>query len=263
VFAYENRQAINEKFAEFLTNVHDKLLENGVNIEKFQPYVAALFPPGDCIPKLPTNLTKVFEAITHHGLWDCFHYSPLVQIVRKFGANDPQMEAWIQKYMKDLKAYTIVADCVESNSAKNDPRYNCPVEWKTNFVDHSLQHLTNVWKMFSVQYLGPDSPPTALLDRVRKGCMLVTWIVPSYLIPQLIERVKVDTEFFQRNRILRVTVRDKVVYEEKEPEGVIDVSSIYPTLVTIPILFDMKLCVDFPLRIQAEYLCSLNSHKQQ
>jgi len=170
------------------------------------------------------------------GLWDNFHYSPLVRIVNKFGAADPELEAWIKNYKKDLKAYTIVAsieDYIESDldtctdqsqedRAKHDPHYNCPVEWKAKFVDHSLQHLTDVWEVFSDRYLVPDSPPTALLDRVRKGCVSVTWLVPSYLIPQLVERVKMDAKFFQIFRILKVTVRDKTVYEETT-----DVSSKY------------------------------------
>ena len=97
---------------------------------------------------------------------------------------------------------------------KYDPRYNCPVEWKVEFVDHSLQYLADVWTMFSDRYLLPDSPPTALLDRVRKGCVSVTWLIPSYLIPQLVERVKIDTEFFQMVHILKVTVRGETVYEK-------------------------------------------------
>ena len=227
-FAFENRQAINRKFADFLTNVCNKMLKNGVDIEMFRFFIAALFPPGHCIPPLPTNLTEVFGAITHHGLWDSLHYSPLVRIVRKFGDGDSEMEAWIENYKKDLKAYTIVAsieDCIESDldactdqsrvdSAKYDPRYNFPVEWKSDFVDHSLQHLTDVWEMFSDHYLVPDSPPTALLDRVRKDCGLVTWLVPSYLIPQLVKTAKEDTKFFQKHRILKVTVGGEVVYEE-------------------------------------------------
>jgi len=241
VFAFENRQAINEKFAVFQMNVCNKMLKNGVNTREFRFFVAALFPPGDCIPQSPTNLTEVFEAITHHRLWDCLHYSPLVRIVRNFGASDPEMKAWIQNYKKDLKAYTIVAsieDCIDSNldtctdqlrvdCAKYDPRYNCPVEWKTNFVDHSLQHLADVWEMFSDRYLLPDSPPTALLDRVRKGCVSVTWLVPSYLIPQLIKRVKIDTEFFQKHCILKVTVGGEIVYEEEVGKEAIEVSYCY------------------------------------
>ena len=216
------------------------MVEKGVNIETFQLFVVALFPPGDCVPQSPTNVTKVCEAITHHGLWDSLHHSPLVRIVRRFGAGDPEMEAYVRDYKKDLKAYTIVAsieDCIECylytctdqsrvDSAKCDLRYNCPVEWKTDFIEHSLQHLTEVWEMFSARYLGPDSPPTALIDRVRQGCLSVTWLVPSYLIPQLIKRAKSDTEFFPKHRILKVTVGDEVVYKEEKPEDTTEVSPL-------------------------------------
>ena len=246
VFAYENRQAIKVKFANLLTNVRGKMSNMGVDIEEFLLFVVALFHPGECIPPSPTNLSKVFEAITRHGLWDYSHYSPLVRIVEKFGAGDPEMKSWIKEYKKDLKAYAIVArieDYIESDldtcadqsredSAKYDSRYNCPVEWKTHFVDHSLQHLTNVWDMFSDQYLVPDSPPTALLDRVRKGCVSVTWLVPSYLIPRLVERVKIDTMFFNKFHIVKVTVRGETVYEKTT-----HVSSIFPKI-NMPTLFD-------------------------
>ena len=225
-FADENRKAINNKFANLLTNVQQKMSKMSIDIKEFLLFVIALFPPGECIPPSPTNLSNVFEAITRNGLWNYFHYSPLVRIVERFCANDPEMKAWIKNYKKDLKAYTIVAsieDFIESDldtgpsredSAKYDPRYNCPVEWKTDFVDHSLQHLANVWGIFSVNYLLPDSPPTALLDRVRKGCVCVTWLVPSYLIQQLVARAKMDTEFFRKFHILKMTVRGKTVYEE-------------------------------------------------
>ena len=39
---------------------------------------------------------------------------------------------------------------------------------------HSLQYLTEVWEEFSCHYLIPDSPPTALLDRVCRDCFSVT-----------------------------------------------------------------------------------------
>ena len=241
VFAFENRQVINEKFADFLMNVRDKMMKNGVDVEKFWLFVVALFPPGDCIPPLPTNLSKIFEAITHHGLWDSLHYSPLVRIVRNFGGSDPEMKVWIENYKKDLRSYTlltkiedyIVSELVTSaeppptKKAKYDPRYCCPVEWKTDFDDHSLHYLAEVWEMFSDRFLLPDSPPTALLDRVRIGCVSVVWLVPSYLIPQLLKRVKVDTNFFQKHHILKVTVGGDVVYEEEVAKETTEVSSMY------------------------------------
>ena len=206
----------------------DKLFKNGVNVKQFRVFVMNQFPPGDCIPQPPASFTEIFEAITHHRLWDYFHYSPLVHIVRTFGANDPEMEGWVQTYKQDLKAYSVVttlkdhvdadldidiADPPPAKRAKYDPHYHRPVEWKTNFVDHTLQYLAEVWELFSSRYLVPDSPPTALLDRVRGGCFVVTWLIPTGLISRLIERVKTDTEFFQQHHILRVTVGEECVYE--------------------------------------------------
>ena len=214
------------KFADFQTNVCDKLFCIGIDIKRFRLFVITQFSPGDCIPPLPTSLTEIFEAITHHGLWDYFHYSPLVQIAEKFGRGDSEIKGWVQTYKKDLKAYSLVTTVEKyieadleitdppANRAKYDPRYYHPVEWKTEFIDHSLHYLAGVWELFSHHYLIPDSPPTALLDRVRKGCFSVTWLISSGLIPTLIKRVKIDTDFFKQHRILRVTVGNKCVYEE-------------------------------------------------
>ena len=152
-----------------------------------------------------------------------------------FAANDTEMEGWIQSYEKDLKAYQLVTKveehidvdlCTADHPAKCNPNYFCPVEWKTEFIDHSLHYLAEVWKLFSGRYLMPDSPPTALLDRVCKGCFVVTWLVPSHMIPSLIEKIKVDTDFFQQYHILRVTVGSDCVYEEVTEES-LSVSSFY------------------------------------
>ena len=129
----------------------DKLVKNGVEVELFQLFVENQFPPGDCIPPPPASLTEIFRAITHHGLWNYLHYSPLVKIIEKFGAKDPQMESWVETYERDLRSFCLatkveetdlgVADFSLEERAKYDLHYYCPVEWKTEFIDHSLQYL--------------------------------------------------------------------------------------------------------------------------
>ena len=232
IFACENLEVIKGKFADFQTNVCEKFEQMGVDIRKFRQYVAIQFSPGNCIPSSPTSLMDIFDAITHHGLWDYFHFSPLVTIIKKFGAGDPEMKTWIEEYKKDLKSYKLVAtleDYIDSEikdhseppraqKAKDDPSYFTQMEWKTEFVDHSLQYLTDVWEMFSSHYLLPESPPTALLERVREGCVSITWLIPSKLVPQLVKIAKIDTHFFQKHRILKLKVGDLCVYEEKTSE---------------------------------------------
>ena len=232
-FARENQQAIKAKFANFQTDVCDKLIKNEIDTEKFRLFVMNQFPPGDCIPPSPASLTEIFKAITRHGLWDYFNYSPLIKIGRKFGAHDAEMEDWVQTYKKDLKAFSLmiklkdyieadldvdnldVDDLPPAKRAKYDPCYNCSVQWKTNIsVDHSLQYLSEVWEGFSCRYLMPDSPPTALLHRVCRGCLSVTWLVPKGLMSTLLKTATIDTDFFKRHCILRVMVEKKCVYEE-------------------------------------------------
>ena len=216
VFARENREFISAKFADFQTRVYNKLL-NRVDMEEFRLYVKNQFPPGDCIPPSPANLQEIFMAITQHGLWNYFHYSPVVQIVNKFGADDSEMEGWVKSYKKDIKAYSLVMTVEDYIDADlTDPPQAgdyTPMEWKTNFIDHSLQYLAEVWELFSSHYLVPDSPPTAILNRVRKGCLSVKWFVPSGLILVFKEKAKIDTEFFQQHHILKVTVGDECIYE--------------------------------------------------
>ena len=181
-FAHANRQTIKIKFADFQTKVCNKLLKKGVNTEMFQLFVINQFPPGKCVLQFPASLPNTFEAITRQGLWDYFHYSPLVQIVKKFCPNDVEMHSCMQAYKKDLKSFSIVttveayieadldvADPPESR-AKYNPRYYRPVGWGSKQIDHTLQYLDDVWKLFSSgQYLVPDSPPVVLLDRISKG----------------------------------------------------------------------------------------------
>lgn len=224
-FAYQNLVAIKGKFAKFQRKVCSKLYKNEVDIYDFWLFVITLFPPGDCIPRIPTNFTEVFAAIMRNELWDYFHYSPLVEIIQEFCTSDLEVEGLIDQYEKDLRSYnlvTVIEDYIELEldaytdppPAKYDLRYLSPIEWKTDFVDHSVKHLHDVWKVFSTQYLLPNCPPTGLLERIYKGCVCIRWLVPSGLIPQLIETAKFNTDFFQEHHIQKVTVGDECIYEE-------------------------------------------------
>ena len=126
-----------------------------------------------------------------------------------------------------------IEDCIEqkldsyakiipspAEKTKYDTHCFTPMEWKTEFVDHSLQYFVDVWKRFSSNYILPDVSPTALLDCVRIGCLSITWLVPSDLVPQLIKSAEINTEFFYKHRILKVTVGDRCVYEEEKSTSV-------------------------------------------
>ena len=120
MFAHENQAAITAKFADFQTKVCDELVKNGVDTEMFRLFVESLFPPGDFIPPPPASLIEIFRAITRHGLWDYFHFYPLMQIAKKFGADNSNIVNWAETYKKDLKAYCMVARVEEYIEADLD-----------------------------------------------------------------------------------------------------------------------------------------------
>lgn len=198
------------------------MIQNGVDVEEFRFFAITSFPPGDVIPSSPATLTEIFKAITHHHLWDYFHYSPLERIFKTFCAGDPEMETWVQNYREDFSSYisTVqILDYIEPNpTTRCSLRYCCPVEWKITFANNTLQYLYDMWELFSAQYLEPDPPLTSLLECVHdvesSTSATVTWLVPSYLIPQLIKKVKVNT-FFRKHGIWKVIVADQCIYDEQ------------------------------------------------
>ena len=199
------------------------MMNSGIDAEDVCFFVVTSFPPGDVIHLPPTALNKIFTTITHHRLWDYFHYSPLERIVNKFGANDPEMEKWVQDYKNELKTYTSrmkITDYTEptfdGSIAKFDLRYCCPVEWKITFADDTLQSLADEWESFSAHYLEPNPPSTCLLKSVCDDSTSVTWLIPSHLIPQLIKKVKLNTRFLQKHGIWNVTVADQCIYDEQK-----------------------------------------------
>ena len=221
------------------------MIQNGVDVEEFRFFAITSFPPGDVIPLPPTTLTKIFKAITHHHLWDYFHYSPLERIVSKFGAGDPEMETWVQNYREDFSSYisTVqILDYIEPNpTTRCSLHYCCPVEWKITFANNTLQYLYDMWELFSAQYLEPDPPLTSLLECVHdvesSTSATVTWLVPSYLIPQLIKKVKVNTTFLQKRGIWNVIVADQCIYDEQEALDNTTVSSHVLSKSSVPVNF--------------------------
>ena len=228
-------QDINDKFATFWKIVFSKMVQTGVDVEEFRFFVVNSLPLGYVIPPHPATLTEIFTAITCHRLWDYFHYSPLVHVVRRYFDGDPKMEALVQEYKRELRSYNLktkIIDYVEpkldDHTAKCNLRYYCSVEWEItqSFADNTLQYLSYVWGMFSAHFLDPDPPSTSLLESVREDGRKITWRVPSYLIPKLISKVKDDTNFFYKHSILKVKVADYFVYIQQRAIENTSVSSV-------------------------------------
>ena len=218
-----------------LTNVCGRLQQNGIDIGEFSLFVVALFPPGDCIPQT-NDLEEMFRAITRNGLWDFWNYSPLEEIVEKFGKGDPQLLLWVNEYKSDLvgfkactKIVTYLSD-VESDTfdddsdaeqaapvkqAKYDHRYyhRLSVKLKLNVANRSLSFIDDLWRSVSECFLLP--PLSALLDRVHKGCITVVWLIPTSLVPRLLRQIYKARVFLKQRHIASLALDNLCVYNEE------------------------------------------------
>ena len=231
----QNKRIITTKYATLLTNVYNRLQQKQTNVREFRLFVIARFPPGDCIPQ-SGDLGELFEAITRNGLWDFWNYQPLEDIVHQFGADDKQMEDWVNKYKADLagfKACTKIVHymaVVESDSsfdesdqdqptqpkqAKYDRKYyhKLSVRLKVKVTDQSLSYIDDIWRSVSEYHLIP--PLSSLLDHICKGSITVVWLIPTGLVPRLLKQIHEAGDFFHQHRITSVTLHDRCVYDEE------------------------------------------------
>ena len=219
--AQRNKQKMEAKFAMLLTNTCRRLKEKQINIEDLQIFLISCFSPGECIPR-SSNINEIFGAITRHKLWDYWNYYPLEVIVQEFAPNDPEITSWIETYRQDLESYKIVTKLIhhiespldEEQPAKYDKRYyqSLSFKLKTEFTDHSLKYVDDLWNKFSNLHGLP--PRVALFDSIHKGC--VPMLIPSHLAPQIRSRTSLSGDFYRKHEITRVELGEECIYQEEE-----------------------------------------------
>ena len=244
------------KFAVLLMKVCQKLKEKPINFEDFQTFLISCFPPGECIPR-SSNINEIFEAITRHQLWNYWNYYPLEGIVQEFAPDDPEITSRIETYRQDLESYKVVTKLIHhiptvSESpldeeqleppAKYDKRYyqTLSIKLKTEFTDHSLKYIDELWKKFANLHGLP--PRVALFDSIRKGCVSIVWLIPSRLAPQILSAKPLSADFCRKHEITRVELGEECIYqEEEEHHKVPDLASVIVQQCTNVRSFDFEL----------------------
>ena len=194
-------------------------------------FLTSYFSQAECIPK-SSNLHEIFEGITRQKLWNYWKYYPLEEIVQVFAADDQDIKSWIKTYKQDLKSYKVTTklidciDAVDSDSsdealsggqpARNDQQYYKKLSFKLKikFTDQTLMYVDNLWNEFAELYGLP--PYAALLDCVRKGCISIVWLIPSYLAPKIHSAAPHNGDFYHKHEIIRVELDGKCIYQEEK-----------------------------------------------
>ena len=227
---------IKESFAKLLKDVAVKLKTKELDFEAFHFFIVALFPPGKCIPQ-SENVIKIFEAVTQNGLWSYWHYTPVENIIKEYAPSDDEMKSWIYNYRKDLSGYkatTKIADAMEiySNSIEEfeetdqtrQPAVTCDsaylrqlsVKLRTRVTEKTLVYIDDLWLSLAEYFLLPSL--SVLLDKIQRGCVEVSWLIPPHYVFQIVGNLQENAAFLQSKGIVKVLLDDECVYDEAQEE---------------------------------------------
>ena len=105
-------------------------------------------------------------------------------------------------------------------SARRDPKYSreLAVKLKGRFTEHTLAYVKQLWKSLATSCLLPDLP--VLLDKIRKGCIAISWLVPTEAVQMLIERGRQCTGVFREYQIVHVEIDGVCIYDSATDEEV-------------------------------------------
>ena len=234
----ENLAKIKGSFATLVTDITANLMKKSIDMSEFLLYIAILFPPGDFVA-YAKSVAEVFKTITYHQLWDFNSFTPVEEIVKKFGEKDPNLSKWIRDYKLELagfKAVTKIAQYIQAcsddediadseqsirqNVARYDKRYcrKLSIKLKARITENSLDYIDEFWRSIADYFVLPSLP--VLLDTIKEGCVEVTWLVPTVPALQIEANMEDSQDFWTSLVVTCVEMDGEVLYYSPEPNSV-------------------------------------------
>ncbi len=238
----QNLAKIKGSFAKLILRLAENLEGRDINVKKFHLYVVNLFPPGDIFSNT-LSLSDIFETVSCHQLWNYSHYTPIEHILNEFGENDPEMKKKMKDYKSELAGFNATTkivhyidscdyrdediadpdDSLRQNMARYDKRYyrKLTVKLDIRVTDKSLDYTDQIWSSIAEHFVLPSL--SVILDSIHRGCVEVTWYVPSLYALQILANISDSTDFFQANKVIQLVIDDQVLYDEIGMDKVRDV----------------------------------------
>ena len=246
--AQHNERIIKGKFAFLVLTTFTKLQVKLITGESLRTYLVAFYGTNThfdadkfvrkCINQ-GLSLSEVFDAINKRGLWDYMNYGLLQSIIEQFLSEDTETSDMLIRYQKDISGYFLATSIEEYiKNAQSEKQYELHSELlplpspdknlftvlliKIKGVDvtqQSLAYINQLWKSLANQISLPLQ--MLLLRTVGKGCIVITWLIPSYVVPHVIKRVGENSNYFEEEYIIKVVVDHRCIYpkvfeEERE-----------------------------------------------
>ena len=217
------------------TRIQQRIDSNEVHLEEVLIYAMEFFPEIHCVSRT-SRVGDLFVFITHKGLWSYMDPEPLNHIANAYGGTDPELKIEVQRYTQDLtgfKAATKLVDYLSdlspsssesedeespvSPSTKGDVHFRRKLTVKLNIPisEQTLLYIDELWSSLAELFVIP--PLSAILDKIVYGSLYITWLVPNFLVPQLMEKANQSeaTILFQEKKVEMIYLDGNCIFKEE------------------------------------------------
>jgi hypothetical protein len=226
-----NIEEIKGRFSVLVTSVRYALEANNVQIDDVYQTLTDILDLGidNSIPR--TNLAEIFTAVSNKKLWDYKHHSPVERLVNHClcGLNISE----VKKYKEHLSGFYVATKLIdfiqisdldddtemESNeiSLRNYDYKSLKVKLKLKnrrISELSLKYVQDLWKSFADEFELPSL--TAILDKVLKGCLQISWLIPPREAEKIATSAPTSTPFFHSLDVIYISLDGHIIYSVKQ-----------------------------------------------
>ncbi len=239
-------------FADLTVKVTRRLKTINIDVDDFRVYLTSRFGCGNFISSI-SSVSEMIDAVTRKPLWNYYNYLAIEGIIKYFvGKEDSEMIGWMEEYKTRFTAFKVttkiadyINDCTDDELIDNagetfddyqklyDIKFYCTLSLKLKSkssilrVDENrLSYIDELWTSISDHFLLPPLP--ILLEKIRKGCIEVTWIVPVTiaLTINLKATSQRSIEFYRQKNIVQIMMNDIAVFNDDNDLQIADVTEV-------------------------------------
>lgn len=225
-----NIEEIKSRFSTLVTSVRHALEANNVQIDDLRQILTDILDLGIDSFITSTNIAEIFRDLSNQKLWDYKHHSPVEKIVNS--CLHGLIISEVKEYKEHLSGFYVATklidfirtsdfdDDTEMEASEISLRSYGPKDYKLLRVklkpkkrrisELSLQYVQDLWESFADEFELPSL--TALLDKVLKGCLEVSWLIPPREAQQIATLAPRSTPFFLHLDVIYVSLNGHIIY---------------------------------------------------
>ena len=240
VVAEKNLQKIKDKFAPLLALAHKVLQGKNIDLSNFRLFLIAHYLPEEDnndtraidpskfvsqVLGTPQNVSEILESLMINRLLSYKNFHILCSIINHYASDDIEMKTKLDEYEQELAGYVLVtkmkdylnAEIQQSELSEPDPEllHEISIKVKANITEKTMKYVRELRDSLAYRV---KLPVTAVLfHKIAKGCVEITWLLPCHLIEYTRRCLHESTDYCQEEKILRVTIAGRCVYQELPP----------------------------------------------